>query len=226
MAELWRHEAFRFYFMLAGCVALMYLPVVGRYVRMLATMVHEGGHVLVALLLGEKPQKVELFSDTSGVALVAYSSKWKAVLVSLAGYLFTPCMAFVSFWMLQRGWQVPYLWIVLLLSLLFLLCYIRNGFGIFWCLCFVLLHGWLLYRDHPFWIDGIARLDAGVLFVDAVCSCLILLRVAFRNPKRSGDAANIARFTHLPPLFTALAFTAFALYMDYLCVIHFFPKWS
>ena len=226
MAELWRHEAFRFYLMLAGCVALMYLPVVGRYVRMLATMVHEGGHVLVALLLGEKPQKVELFSDTSGVALVAYSSKWKAVLVSLAGYLFTPCMAFVSFWMLQRGWQVPYLWIVLVLSLLFLVCYIRNGFGIFWCLCFVLLHGWLLYRNHPFGIEGMARLDAGVLFVDAVCSCLILLRVAFRYPRKSGDAANIARFTHLPPLFTALAFTAFALYMDYLCVIHFVPKWS
>ena len=226
MAELWRHEAFRFYLMLAGCVALMYLPVVGRYVRMLATMVHEGGHVLVALLLGEKPQKVELFSDTSGVALVAYSSKWKAVLVSLAGYLFTPCLAFVSFWMLQRGWQVPYLWIVLVLSLLFLLCYIRNGFGIFWCLCFVLLHGWLLYCGRPGWLDLLARVDAGVLFVDAVCSCLILLRVAFRNPKKSGDAANIARFTHVPPLFTALAFTFFAVYMDYLCVIHFFPKCS
>ena len=87
MAELWRNDAFRFYVMLAGCVGLLYLPVVGRYLRMLATMVHEGGHVLVALLLGEKPQKVGLFRDTSGVALVETTAKWKALLVSMAGYL-------------------------------------------------------------------------------------------------------------------------------------------
>ena len=224
MVSLWQDDTFRFYLLLAGCLLLMYLPVAGRYFRMLATMVHEGGHVAVALLLGEKPQEVSLFKDTSGVAMVKTSALWKAVLVSLAGYLFTPLVAYVSFWLLQRGNMQVYLWGVVVLTSLFLLCYIRNAFGIFWSLSFIALHLLALYRGGGFWMEVLARIDTSVLFVDAVCSCLILLKVAFRSPKQSGDAYNLSRLIHVPPVLTALLFTAFAVFMDYCCIKDFFPR--
>lgn len=223
MASLWQDDTVRFYLLMAACLLLMYLPVAGRYCRMLATMVHEGGHVLAALLLGEKPQKVSLFKDTSGVAMVKTSARWKAVLVSMAGYLFTPLAAFLSFWLLQEGFAKAYLWGVAVLTAVFLLCYIRNGFGIFWSLSFIALHLLVLYRGGAFWMEVLSRLDASVLFVDAVCSCFILLKVAFRSPKQSGDAYNLSRLIHVPPLLTALLFTAFAVFMDYCCVTKFFP---
>lgn len=224
MASLWANGTFRFYAVLAACLLLMYIPVVGRYFRMLSTMVHEGGHVLMALVLGEKPKKVELFKDTSGVALVKTSARWKALLVSLAGYTFTPLVAWLSFLLWNRGYQTEYLWGVVVLTAIFLLSYIRNGFGIFWSLSFIALHLFLIYRGTAFWTDVLVRLDMSVLFVDAVCSCLILLWVALRNARQSGDAYNVSKITHIPPFLTALLFTFFAVYVDYQCVLHFFPK--
>lgn len=223
MSFLWQDATFRFYLLMAGCLLLMYLPLVGPYCRMLATMVHEGGHVIVALLLGEKPQAVSLFKDTSGVAMVKTSAKWKALCVAMAGYLFTPLMAYVSFWLLQRGCLQGYLWGVVLLTALFLLCYVRNAFGIFWSLSFIALHVFVLYRGGSLGLEVLSRVDASVLFVDAVCACLILLKVAFRRPKQSGDAYNISRIIHVPPVLTALLFTAFAVFVDYCCVMNFFP---
>ena len=224
MAALWQNAQFRFYSVLAACLLLIYLPHVGRYFRMLATMVHEGGHVVVALLLGDRPKRVEIFSDTSGVALVETTANWKALLVSMSGYLFTPCIAFVAYWLLCHGLSELLLWSAVVTAALFLCFYIRNMFGIVWTLCFLLLHLLVLCRAAPFWQELLPHLDAAVLFVDAVVSCLVLLRVAVRCPAKSGDAANIARIAHVPPPLTALGFTAFSVYMDYLSVLHFFPK--
>lgn len=224
MASLWQDDTLRFYLLMAACLLLMYLPVAGRYCRMLATMVHEGGHVLVALLLGEKPQTVSLFKDTSGVAMVKTSARWKAVLVAMAGYLFTPLLAYMNFWLLQKGYEQVCLWSVATLTAVFLLCYIRNCFGVLWSLSFIALHVLVLFKGGFFWMEVLARLDASTLFVDAVCSCLILLKVALRNPKQSGDAYNLSRLIHVPPLLTALLFTAFAIFMDYCCIMNFFPK--
>ncbi len=190
---------------------------------MLATMVHEGGHVLSALLLGEKPKKVSLFGDTSGLALVQTTASWKAFFIALAGYPFPPLMAFCSFWALDNGWIVEYLWIVLVLSAIFLLCYIRNPFGVFWSLSFIALHLLVVFKAPVFWMAMLARLDATVILVDAVGACLQLVRIAFRSPESSGDACNISLITRIPPQVTALAFTAFAIYMDACCVLRFFP---
>ena len=225
-AAWWETEAFRFYAMLGGCVLGMYLPKVGRYFRMLATMVHEGGHVLTALLLGEKPKKVSLFGDTSGLALVQTTASWKALCVALAGYPFPPLVAFSSFWALANGWVTEYLWTVVALTGIFLFCYIRNPFGVFWSLSFIALHLLVVFKAPLFWGEFLARLDATVIFVDAVGACLQLVRVAFRRPEASGDAYNISRIIRIPPQLTALGFTAFALYMDYCCVHRFFPLFA
>ena len=54
---------FIFYITMSACFITMYIPVVGRYIRVLETMTHESGHVLMALLSGAKINKINLFSD-------------------------------------------------------------------------------------------------------------------------------------------------------------------
>lgn len=223
MSEFFGNEVICFYTLLLLCLILLYLPVVGKYLRLLGTMLHEGGHVLMALLLGEKPKKVQLFKDTSGQVTVSTSASWKALLVSLAGYPSTALAAFGSFYMINHGYTMAYIWIVMALTALFIVFYIRNVFGFFWSLFFLFLHAFLVYKQLSEWIDIIVHIDAFVLFVDAVYSCFVLIYLAFTKPKNSGDAANVAKITHIPAQFTAIVFFLFNVFMDFLTVKHFFP---
>ena len=40
-------DTIRFYIILLACIALVYIPFIGKYVRLISTMIHEGGHVLM-----------------------------------------------------------------------------------------------------------------------------------------------------------------------------------
>lgn len=87
-------DTIRFYIILLACIALVYIPFIGKYVRLISTMIHEGGHVLMGLLLGERIVKVNLFSDASGEANVTVSNKFKKLLIAIVGYPSTALMAF------------------------------------------------------------------------------------------------------------------------------------
>ena len=102
MAELWRNDAFRFYLMLAGCVGLMYLPVVGRYLRMLATMVHEGGHVIVAR------KNTSSMNEMSAVDVVFSRGTFLRGRLNMTCFLSCYLSVLIlssSLPMLRRGWQ-------------------------------------------------------------------------------------------------------------------------
>jgi hypothetical protein len=61
------------------------------------TMVHEMGHGLTALLLGGKLDKLELFTDGSGLAHCAVRYPWQEALVAAGGLLGPPFMAAFAF---------------------------------------------------------------------------------------------------------------------------------
>ena len=186
-------------------------------------MVHEGGHVIMALLLQEKPRSVSLFQDTSGVAMVESTAKWKSLLVALAGYPLPPLTAWLFFELLQRNHAVVCIWSVSILTGLFLLFYIRNLFGILWSLSFMTLHIFPLYRKEMFWIDILAQIDTFVLFVESLLSCLILVYIALHAPKQAGDAYNISRITRIPSLLIAFLFLFFNVFVCYNCILRYFP---
>jgi len=61
------------------------------------TMVHEMGHGLTALLLGGRLDKLELFTDGSGLAHCAVRHSWQHALVAAGGLLGPPFMAAFAF---------------------------------------------------------------------------------------------------------------------------------
>jgi hypothetical protein len=79
------------------------IPYVGKYLRVVNTLIHESGHAIAALVSSGEVYKVELFSDTSGTAVTKTKGKLSQFLVAIAGYPFGSAVAFLLFYIISRG---------------------------------------------------------------------------------------------------------------------------
>jgi hypothetical protein len=223
MKELLSNDIFIFYSILAICFLTMYIPVIGRYIRVLETMMHESGHVLMALLTGVKITKINLFSDTSGETHISASGKIKTMLIAWMGYPFSSAMAWLSFWAIEANYRQIFVIVLCALTCVFLIVYIRNGFGIFWAISFILANGYLLYTERTAILGILANIYADILFLSSLSSCFIILYLAFKCPNKSGDAALISKITHIPPQIIAVIFVILCGMISFSTLRNFFP---
>lgn len=216
-------ESFRFYVILLFAWVLIYIPYIGKYVRLISTMIHEGGHVLMGCLLGERTLKVSLFSNASGEAAVSVSNKFKKLLIAIAGYPSTALIAFLSFWLLSKDLHFYYIIGISLITLTFLLLYIRNIYGIVWSVSFIAINFIVLYFKYQTLLELMAQAYACIILLESVFSCFILVYVSFKS-KTVSDASNVSSVVLLPKQLVALLFTAFNLYMAFISVTYYFPS--
>ncbi|MDR2410871.1 MAG: M50 family metallopeptidase [Bacteroidales bacterium] len=223
MRDLLSNKEFIFYAVLIICLGVMYIPVVGKYIRVLETMIHESGHVLMALLTGAKISKINLFSDTSGETHIMGAGKIKTMLIAWVGYPFSSAMAWLSFWAIQSNYKQIFIIILCVLTCVFLIAYIRNGFGIFWAISFILANGYLLYKKKTVIIEILASIYADILFLSSLFSCFIILYLAFKSPNKAGDATLISKITHIPPQIIAIIFVVLCGIISLSTMKNFFP---
>lgn len=101
-----------------------------RILRNVVTVAHEGGHALVALLVGRKLKGIRLHHDTSGVTLSkGRSSGPGMVATAMAGYLTPSLLGLAYTVLLAFGHITAVLWlsVVLLVAMLTL---VRNAYGV------------------------------------------------------------------------------------------------
>ncbi|MBB6173636.1 hypothetical protein HNR23_003696 [Nocardiopsis mwathae] len=116
----------------AGAVALLVVLTRGpwRLARNVVTIVHEGGHAIVALLCGRQLSGIRLHSDTSGVTVTrGRPDGLGMVLTVLAGYIAPSIVGLLGILMLVGNRITALLWISILLLLAMLLL-IRNIYGV------------------------------------------------------------------------------------------------
>jgi hypothetical protein len=212
-----------FYLTLSACLAVMYIPYIGKYIRVLETMIHEGGHVLMGAIVGAKIGKVNLFSDTSGETHIAGVGKFKTVLIALVGYPFSSAFAYGSFWAIHHRYQSVFVWVICAVTLFFLLFYIRNKFGIFWAISFIAANAYLLFFHKIMIITILAGVYADILFLSALFSCFILVYLSFKSSNKAGDATLVHKATHIPAQLTALLLLAVCGWIAFVTVKDFFP---
>ncbi|HPT04353.1 MAG TPA: M50 family metallopeptidase, partial [Bacteroidales bacterium] len=82
-----------FYVLLGISLLLTRTPVIGKYFRVVNTMIHESGHALMTLFTSGSILKVELFSSTEGDTVTKSSSRFCQMLIALAGYPFSSAAA-------------------------------------------------------------------------------------------------------------------------------------
>lgn len=98
--------------------------------RNVVTIAHEGGHALVALLVGRRLAGIRLHSDTSGVTV----SRGRAhgpgmVATAMAGYLAPSLLGLGAAGLLASGHITALLWLTVLV-LVAMLTLVRNAYGI------------------------------------------------------------------------------------------------
>jgi hypothetical protein len=224
MNEFFRNQTVIFYIFLALSIIISRLPIVGKYFVGINTLIHETGHALVALFLSGKVHKIDLSSDASGSVLTSTDNKFKTFLVSIVGYPFSSFTAYIFFYLIHKQAYDYVLFIIISIAILNLILYVRNWYGIFWLLSFLIISGLIIYLKIQMLLFGFVLLCSFIILSDSILSAIILLIISVKTPKLAGDAKNLADLTHLPAVFWSLLFLATSLIIGYKAVISFFPQ--
>lgn len=182
----------------AAALAVVAAHPTWRLARNAVTIAHEGGHALVAVLVGRRLSGIRLHSDTSGLTVTrGRASGFGMVLTLLAGYVTPSLLGLGGAWLLAQERITLLLWAVILL-LLAMLLNIRNLYG---------LLAVLVVGAGVFAVSWYATAQWQSLFAFAAVWFLVLGGVrpvgelhGLRRRRRSGDsdADQLARLTHLP----------------------------
>ncbi|MDN5895050.1 MAG: M50 family metallopeptidase [Nocardioides sp.] len=170
-----------------------------RFCRQAVTIVHEGGHALVAVLAGRSLGGVRLHRDSSGVTTHRGVARGPGMIATMAaGYPAPALLGLIGAFVLGQGYAVGLLWL-LLLVLALLIVAIRNWFGL-WV---VLVSGGALFAV-TWWAPG----DWQVAFAHGLVWFLLLaapmtvVELAHQRRHRRGaassDADQLGRATWLP----------------------------
>ncbi|WP_163513149.1 M50 family metallopeptidase [Fodinicola acaciae] len=127
--DAWRQPMWLFLAIAAVAVACVLWDRIWRVARNVVTIVHEGGHALVALLTGRQLSGIRLHSDTSGLTLSAGQPYGPGmVATAAAGYLAAPLVGTIVAVLVSFGQGTRVLWLgaAILLTMLVL---VRNAYG-------------------------------------------------------------------------------------------------
>jgi hypothetical protein len=195
---------------LAAAGSLVVVPPAWKLTRHGITIVHEGGHGLVAALGGRRLQGIRLHSDTSGLTVSRGKPRGLGMVFTLlAGYSAPALLGLGAAWMLSQGHATGLLW-ALLAALALLLVQIRNWFGL-WS---VAVTGALVFGVTWFGSPAVqsvfALLVTAFLLAGALRTVVELQVTRSRRGGGASDADQLARLSHLPGLFWVAVFFAVA----------------
>lgn len=210
------------YIFLALAFLLPKIPYVGKFFNVINTLIHELGHALFALPFDGTVKKIELFNDTSGATTTQCKNRFGSFIVSIAGYTFAAIFAYFAFFLVSVGYQKGFIITLTLISFFTLLLWIRNSYGIVWVLIFTALNSALIYFNNEYYIQLAALLYATFIAVEALSSSFVVLYLSIFRSSQAGDASILAKSTKIPAFVWGIFFAAFATYISYLIVLHFF----
>jgi hypothetical protein len=220
------HQTLAFYSLLAVALLLTRIPVIGKYFRGINTMIHESGHAVVTLMVSGEIISVNLFSDTSGTTVTKAKNKFFQIVISLAGYPASAITAFIFMLLLNKGYDLYILFVMVSITLLLLVLSIRNTYGIFWAGTFSLLNLLLIYYNHAIAISIAAKFFTLVIFTDGLISSITLLALSIKTPNKAGDASNLQKFTRIPAVVWAIILLGISVFLAYLTIAWYFPALS
>jgi hypothetical protein len=179
--------------------------------RNVVTIAHEGGHALVALLVGRRLTGIQLHSDTSGVTLSRGRPYGPGmVATALAGYIAPSLLGLGCAALLASGHITALLWQTVLF-LAAMLIVVRNAYGV----VAVLLTGAAVFAISWFTSSHVQAAFAYAftffLVLAGVRPVFELQHARVRGRAPDSDADQLARLTRVPALMWVLLFGAVGL---------------
>ncbi len=177
-----------------------------RMTRTAVTIAHEGGHALVAVLVGRGLSGIRLHADTSGVTYSTGAGRGPGVVAMfLAGYLMPPLLGLGGAVLVAAELDQVALWIgiALLVATLF---QIRNAYGALSVLVSGAILAAVAIWAEPELRTGFAAALCWFLLFGGVRACVELRRGRRRGRLRHSDADRLAELTPLSGAVWAVAF--------------------
>ena len=198
---------------------------IGIAFRSINTLIHELSHAIMALLTGGKVTEIKLNDNASRSCRTKSKGNFKTFLVSSSGYISSALFSLLLFYSLNKEWNQYFFYFFMFISIIALIFWIRNAYGIIWTLAFASINFALIlipnaihnYSNYILLIFGL------LIAIDNLIACLTLLYISIITPKKAGDATNIAKTTKIPAFFWALLFLTITIYICYQSYLLFLP---
>lgn len=177
--------------------AFVTIPFLWRAARHLITVLHEGGHGVVALFTGRKLTGIRLHSDTSGLTTSRGKPRGLGMILTLlAGYPAASIAGLLGAFALERDLPLVVLWGLLVVFALMLLK-IRNFYGL-WVL---LVLGFGIFALTWWGSDPLQQVGAySIVWFLLIGSPMPVIEMAQqrRRKARTSDADQLAGLTWFP----------------------------
>lgn len=184
------------YFVIA--FILLHIPVIGKYIAIIHTLIHEIGHALMAMLTGGRVQSIKLFANTSGEAW-SRNTKLGQIPTTLAGYPFASMVSLVLLYYLDQQNYTVIMAIISIFVTVSFVFWIRNLYGLVWVMSFMYMLYRTLTASNPVYITHIITLLVCIIYIEAVEKALTILILSIKQPGNAGDATILKRATLIIP---------------------------
>lgn len=202
---------------LISILLLIRIKNIGIVFRSVNTLIHELSHAFVAILTGGEVLEIKLNDNASGSCTTKSKGKFKSFLVSSAGYISSAIFSYLLFYSIGREWNQYIFYFFLIISIIALVFWIRNLYGIIWTLIFASINLSLILIPNAItnYANYILLVFGLLIAIDNFLACITLLNLSIFSPKKASDAVNIAKKTHVPAFFWALFFLAVSVFIGY-----------
>ncbi|MBU9712138.1 M50 family metallopeptidase [Evansella tamaricis] len=192
------------YLMLA--VVVTFTPLLRTVFGTFNTLVHETGHAIVTLLTSGKVYSVSLFSNLEGVAITGYRSWFSGLIIFYSGYTFSTLMAIASFHFIYLENSMMLFYLLVSFALVNLLLWVRNPYGIFWLLLFLLFAFVLELQGLNQIREMFIMLIASILLIQSITTAFTVFILSVMKSKQAGDATELAKLTSIPAFIWGMVF--------------------
>lgn len=176
---------------IAIALILLKIPIVGKYIALVNTLVHEVGHAMVSLLTGGRVDRIELFANTEGTAWSSNRFWLGRVLTSLAGYPAASGTALAYLYLIKNEYYIYILISLIVILITSFIFWIRNLYGFLWTISFISLFGVLIMYGNSTIMENVLLLITAIIFVQSILSAFTIFILSFSQPTDAGDATNL-----------------------------------
>lgn len=210
------------YTYLAIALVMSQIPILGVYIALCNTLLHEVYHVIMAACFsGKTAHKISLKNDASGLAVTSVNSRFGKVLTCYAGYTGSSLTAIGMFYLVNKGYFTLIIYFFITLTAISVLLWVRNVYGLFWGITFVSFLAFIVYKKYEMVIIHTSIFLSSVVLLESIWTAFTVFKLSFLQRKNAGDATCLAQLTFIPAAVWGTVFFSQSLYAGYFVIINF-----